>query len=147
MSKIKKNLFTFYSLTFISLLLLLSSTISFNHSLVKTTFAVEDGKSGEKYTSIIQKIRNLLEQLSNAYKTGDHQKANQLAMTAYLDNYEHLEIPLEITGNGDLMREIEFMMSVDLRNVIKEKMPQQEIDKLIDDINTKLSEVSIILDQ
>jgi hypothetical protein len=119
----------------------------FNHILITTTtFALEDGKSGEKYISIIKNIRNLLE-LSNTYKTGDYQKANQLAMTAYLDNYEHLEVPLEITGNGDLMREIEFMMSVDLRNVIKEKVTPQEIDKLIDDINSKLSDVSIILDQ
>jgi hypothetical protein len=130
---------------------MLSSTI-FNHILVKTTFAVEDqtsiehGKTGEDYVSTIQNIRSLLEQLSNVYKTGDYQKANQLAITAYIDNYEYLETPLEITRNGNLMKEIELMMSVDLRHAIQEKFPQQEIDKLIDDINTKLFDALIILD-
>ena len=69
-----------------------------------------------------------------------------MAVTAYIDNYEYIEAPLEATGNGDLMKELEFLMRVDLREAIKEKVSQQEIDELIDDINTKLFDVVIILD-
>ena len=103
-------------------------------------------KQIKKHISIIQNIRNLLEQLSDAYKTENYQKASELAITAYIDNYEYIETPLEITGNGDLMKELELKMRVDLREAIKEKVSQNEIDKLIDDINTKLFDVAIILD-
>ena len=44
------------------------------------------------------------------------------------------------------MKELELKIRVDLREAIKEKESQTEIDKLIDDINTKLFDVAIILD-
>ena len=141
-------MFICYSIIFISSLI--SSTIY--HLFIKTTFAFENrtniknNKLNEKHISIIQNIRNLLEQLSDTYKTENYQKASELAITAYIDNYEYIETPLEITGNGDLMKEIELKMRVDLREAIKEKESQSEIDKLIDYINTKLFDVAIILD-
>ena len=44
------------------------------------------------------------------------------------------------------MKELELKMRVDLRETIKERDSQNEIDKVIDDINTKLFDVVIILD-
>ena len=147
----KMNKFLIYSSVFISFLITL--VIFSNPLVLKNTLADQNetsnsnsNKSNEKYISIIQNIRNLLEQLSTAYKTENYQKASELAITAYIDNYEYIETPLEITGNGDLMKEIELKMRVDLREAIKEKESQSEIDKLIDDINTKLFDVAIILD-
>ena len=151
------NKFLIYSSVFISFLITL--VIFSNPLVLKNTLADKNetsnsninlnnnsNKSNEKYVSIIQNIRNLLEQLSTAYKTENYQKASELAITAYIDNYEYIETPLEITGNGDLMKEIELKMRVDLREAIKENESQSEIDKLIDDINTKLFDVAIILD-
>jgi hypothetical protein len=132
--------------------LLVASIICNNSLLIKNILASENStsidtnKPNEKYISIIQNIRNLLEQLSTAYETENYQKASQLAVTAYLDNYEYLETPLEISGNGDIMKELELKMRVDLREAIKDMVSQREIDKLIDDINTELFDVAIILD-
>ena len=125
---------------------LLKNTLADKNEISNSNINSNSNKSNEKYISIIQNIRKLLEQLSTAYKTENYQKASELAITAYIDNYEYIETPLEITGNGDLMKEIELKMRVDLREAIKEKESQSEIDKLIDDINTKLFDVAIILD-
>ena len=70
---------------------------------------------------LFKNIRNLLEELSTAYTTENYQKASQLAITAYIDNYEYIEAPLETTGNGYLMKELELKMRVDLRESIKER--------------------------
>lgn len=149
------NKFLIYSSIFISLLIslvifsnphLLKNTLADQNEISNSNINSNSNKLNEKYISIIQNIRNLLEQLSTAYKTENYQKASELAITAYIDNYEYIETPLEITGNGDLMKELELKMRVDLREAIKEKESQNEIDKLIDDINTKLFDVVIIVD-
>ena len=142
MKNIKLNLLLIYSTIFI--LLLVSSTILTNQFSVKTTFGIENqtsvniNKFDGKYVSIIQTIRSLLEQVSTMYQSGNYQKANQLAITAYLDNYEYLEAPLEKKGYGDLMKEIELLMRGNLRDAIEEKVPQEQLDKIIDEINVKL---------
>jgi high-affinity iron transporter len=79
------------------------------------------------------------------YQSGNYQKANQLAITAYLDNYEYLEAPLEKKGYGKLMKEIELLMRVNLRDAIEEKVPQEQLDKTIDEINVKLFDTVGIL--
>ena len=106
----------------------------------------DNNKSNEKYISIIQNIRNLLDNLSTTYTNENYQKASQLAITAYIDNYEYIEAPLETIWNGDLMKELELKMRVDLTDAIKERASQNEIDKVINDIDTKLFDVVIILD-
>ena len=150
MKNIKLNLCLIYSTIFI--LLLVSSTALTNQFSVKTTFAIENqtsvniNKFDGKYVSIIQTIRSLLEQVSTMYQSGNYQKANQLAITAYLDNYEYLEAPLEKKGYGDLMKEIELLMRGNLRDAIEEKVPQEQLDKIIDEINVKLFDTVGILD-
>ena len=99
MNNIKLNSSLIYSTIFV--LLLVPSTTFTNQFLAKTTFAIENqtgvniNKLDGKYVSIIQTIRSLLEQVSTMYQSGNYQKANQLAITAYLDNYEYLEAPLK----------------------------------------------------
>ena len=142
MNNIKLNSSLTYSTIFV--LLLVPSTTFTNQFLAKTTFAIENqtgvniNKLDGKYVSIIQTIRSLLEQVSTMYQSGNYQKANQLAITAYLDNYEYLEAPLKKKGYGDLMKEIELLMRVNLRDAIEEKVPQELLDKIIDEINVKL---------
>lgn len=150
MKNTKLNLCLIYSTIFI--LLFVSSTALTNKFSVKNTFAIENqtsvniNKFDGKYVSIIQTIRSLLEQVSTMYQSGNYQKANQLAITAYLDNYEYLEAPLEKKGYGDLMKEIELLMRVNLRDAIEEKVPQEQLDKIIDEINVKLFDTVGILD-
>ena len=135
MKNLKLNLSLIYSTIFI--LLLVSSTTLTNQFSVKTTFGIENqtsvniNKFDGKYVSIIQTIRSLLEQVSTMYQSGNYQKANQLATTAYLDNYEYLEAPLEKKGYGDLMKEIELLMRGNLRDAIEEKVPQEQLDRLL----------------
>jgi len=157
----KINLFLIIYSTTILILLIVSSTTSStnNHLSLKTAFAIENetsanntsvnnntNKLNEKYISIIQTIRGLLEQTSHTYESGNYQIASQLAITAYLDNYEYLEAPLEQKGYKDLMKEIEVLMRVTLRDAIEQKVPQEQLDKIIDEINVKLFDTVGIFD-
>ena len=161
MNKMKINLFLIIYSTTILILLIVSSTTSStnNHLSLKTAFAIENetsanntsannntNKLNEKYISIIQTIRGLLEQTSHTYESGNYQIASQLAITAYLDNYEYLEAPLEQKGYKDLMKEIEVLMRVTLRDAIEQKVPQEQLDKIIDEINVKLFDTVGIFD-
>ena len=150
MNNIKLNVSLIIYSTIFALLLVPSTTFT-NQFLAKTTFAIENqtsvniNKLDGKYVSIIQTIRSLLEQVSTMYQSGNYQKTNQLAITAYLDNYEYLEAPLEKKEYGDLMKEIELLMRVNLRDAIEEKVPQEPLDKTIDEINVKLFDTVGIL--
>ena len=81
----KKNNFLIYSLIFISLLVAL--VIFNNPLLLKNTLADQNdtnnnnNKSNEKYISIIQNIRNLLEQLSSPNCGGPFSVSQSLPVT------------------------------------------------------------------
>ena len=71
-------------------------------------------------------------------QNGDYRNADKAAMTAYLDNYEYLEAPIEKL-NATLMVDIEVDMREELRDMLKEKQSPAAIKSFVDGILVKLS--------
>jgi predicted lipid-binding transport protein (Tim44 family) len=82
-------------------------TVSFaqvNNTSANNT-STDDEQSTQDY---ISNIRSLLNQTIDAYSANDTEKAKELATTAYLDNFEHIEDPIgeELSEEGEeLLRE------------------------------------------
>ena len=85
-------------------------------------------------TNIAQYFANidgLLSKVGNSVSNGDYKQADRYAISAYLDNYEFLEAPIEKI-NSTLMSELEIAMRENLRSMISEQKPSQEIISFID---------------
>ncbi|HEX6067276.1 MAG TPA: FTR1 family protein [Nitrososphaera sp.] len=106
---------------------------------------VSAGATGGQHTQYFATIRELLAQAVESVKAGDYKAADQAAITAYLDNYEYLEAPIE-THDPELMVTIELEMREDLRKMIKAGDSPSEIEEFVDDIFVKLDEAETILD-
>jgi high-affinity iron transporter len=92
-------------------------------------------------------IRNLMSDVTNEVKqNGDYRQADKAAMTAYLDNYEYLEAPIERL-NATLMEDIEIDMREELRDMLKEEQPIAEIENFVDGILVKLSTAEQLLNR
>ncbi len=83
----------------------------------------------EEITAIqyIDNITKLLKETKSAYRSGDSEKAFELATEAYLDNYEFVEAPLGELDN-ELMLKIENDMRVTLRDMIQSGESPDEVD-------------------
>ena len=106
---------------------------------------VSAGATGGQHTQYFATIRELLAQAVESVKAGDYKAADQAAITAYLDNYEYLEAPIE-THDPELMVTIELEMREELRKMIKAGDSPSEIEEFVDDIFVKLDEAETILD-
>jgi high-affinity iron transporter len=90
-------------------------------------------------------IRDLLSDvISEVKQNGDYRKADKAAMTAYLDNYEYLEAPIEKL-NATLMEDIEVDMREELRGMLKEEQPSAAIENFVNSILVKLSTAEQLL--
>jgi hypothetical protein len=107
------------------------------------TNVIENGSN--KYIDYLQNARNLLNQTSVEYKNSNYTSAEELAIVAYLDNFEYVESELEKKGSHSLMQDIEHMMREELRDLIKNKVNQSELDMHIDAIDAKLLEAISLL--
>jgi plastocyanin len=104
-------------------------------------FAQEQKKTPEQ---IISKISSLLNQTINQYRNQNFTGAQGLATSAYLDNFEFLEAPLDKHGKA-LRNDTEIMLREQLRQVIKDKSPIENIQQLIDKINSNLDKAEALL--
>ena len=77
-------------------------------------------------------------------QNGDYRNADKAPTTAYLDNYEYLEAPIE-NLNATLMLDIEVDMREELRDKLKEKQSPAEIESFVDGILVKLSTAEQLL--
>lgn len=100
------------------------------------------GAETEQTTSVqyIENAKNLLQQVSTEYSKGNYAQADKLAVSAYLDNFEHVEGELVAAGSKDLMDELEQMMRVEIRDMIKNRVPQEQLDSHIQTIDSKLDQ-------
>ena len=90
-------------------------------------------------------IRNLLlDVVIEVKENGDYRQADKAVMTAYLDNYEYLEAPIERL-NATLMEDIEVDMREELRDMLKEEQPIAAIQNFVDGILLKLSTAEQLL--
>ena len=110
----------------------LTSTGNGTSTATSTTANTEE-KSTQDY---ISNIRLLLDQVMSVYSANDTVKANEVATTAYLDNFEHIEAPIgeELSNQGEeLLREM-------LREQINSNAPLDNITQTINEINLVLEE-------
>ena len=109
------------------------------------TTVTENENESNKYINYLQNARNLLNQTSVEYKNSNYTGAEELAIVAYLDNFEYVESELEKKGSHSLMQDIEHMMREELRYLIKNKANQSELDMHINATDAKLSEAINLL--
>jgi high-affinity iron transporter len=95
-------------------------------------------------SEILKNIRNLLDQSIEKIKNGDYQNAETLVIEAYLNNFEFLE-PEIAKHDESLMKDTEVLLREQLRNLIQAKANTEDIQKMVNNINTKLNEIEKLL--
>jgi hypothetical protein len=105
------------------------------------------GTEGEsnKFVDYLENARSLLNQTSVEYKNSNYTGAEELAIAAYLDNFEHVEEELEKKSSHAFMEDIEHKMREELRDLIKDKEQQSELDIHINATDAKLVEAINLL--
>jgi high-affinity iron transporter len=99
-----------------------------------------------EHSQYFSTIRNLLSDvITEVSENSNYKTADKAAMTAYLDNYEYLEAPIERL-NATLMEDIEVDMREELRNMLKEEQSPSAIQGFVDGILVKVSEAEQLLE-
>lgn len=98
--------------------------------------ATEDQKSGVR--GEIDFIRATLQTMLSQYKEGNYQAAFTSARTAYLDSYEHVEIPLRAI-DPDFTLEVELQFA-ELRNLINQRADYEKIEEATIKVRRSLDE-------
>lgn len=83
-------------------------------------------------------IRDSLDEMLAHYEAGDAKSAYAAARTAYLDSYEHVEVPLRPIA-PDFTLEVEYQFA-ELRNLIKQGAPYAEVREAVTGIERNLDE-------
>jgi high-affinity iron transporter len=98
-----------------------------------------------EHTKYFSEIRTLLSDIIMEVKeNGDYKKADKNAITAYLDNYEYLEAPIE-KHDPQLMTDIEIEMREKLRQMIKERESPENLESFINGILEKIGKAEELL--
>lgn len=98
--------------------------------------ATEDQKSGVR--NQIDLIRTTLQTALKQYKEGNSQAAFISARTAYLDSYEHVEIPLR-TIDPDFTLQVELQFA-QLRSLINQKADYDQVEQAAIAVKRSLDE-------
>jgi hypothetical protein len=96
-------------------------------------------------SEVIKNIRSLLDQSIEKIKNNDYQNAETLVIEAYLDNFEFLE-PEIAKHDESLMKDTEVLLREQLRNLIQGNANVEDIQKMVNNIKTKLDEIEKILE-
>jgi hypothetical protein len=110
--------------------------------IVNNSVTIKYNDPSVEYAQI---ARNLLNQVLVEYEKGNTTGAGNLAMTAYLDNFEYIEAPLDKKGASDLKEAIEDPMREELRKKIENKISQEELASHVKMLENKLKEAILIL--
>jgi hypothetical protein len=102
-------------------------------------------RTSDRSITYAQTASKLLNQTQMEYTRGNSTGAEELAIRAYLDNFEYVEAPLDQKGQHILKENIENMMRNDLRTMIKDKAPAPQVSELIKKIDSNLVEAITIL--
>jgi hypothetical protein len=95
-------------------------------------------ETGTESEEIISEIRSLLNQTIDAYRQQNYEEAEALATTAYLDNFEFIEAPLAEKDEA-LLQNTEVLLREQLRQLIQDHVPMEELQLHIDKINSNLN--------
>lgn len=102
------------------------------------------GATGSEHEKYFTEIRTLLPKVVEEYRAGNTVRADELAIEAYLDNFEYLE-PALAEHDKDLMLLIEEMMRVELREMIRDGESPETIENHVNEIFAKLDEAESLL--
>jgi high-affinity iron transporter len=80
----------------------------------------------------VETARQLTQQAYEAARAGDRERGYQLARTAYLDHFEHAEVPLRLR-DPNLVLDVEFAFA-EFRNGIRDGEPVGELRETKDEI-------------
>ena len=123
------------------------------HELAEITGLSESQLIGEEVSAeeqdpiaIINNIKSLLTQLIAAYRSQDYQGAESIAIEAYLENYENVEAPIA-QQDQQLMEQTEVMLREELRQMITDRVPVEQIEQHIAMINANLDRATELLQQ
>ena len=83
-------------------------------------------------SNLYNAIRELYRQTNSELQAGNYEKAEELVIAAYLDNFEYLEADIEIV-DVDLLHTMEINMREELRTMVKDKKSPEEIAAFIND--------------
>jgi hypothetical protein len=106
----------------------------------------ESGTEEQDPVAIINNIKSLLTQLIAEYRAENYQGAESIATEAYLENYEFIEAPLA-QRDQQLMERTEVMLREELRQMITQRVPIEQIEQHIAMINANLDRATQILSQ
>lgn len=119
------------------------------HEMSEITGISEESLGGQGSSTesgeIISEIRNLLNQTVDAYKQQNYAEAEALATTAYLDNFEFIEAPLA-EKDEVLMENTEAMLREQLRQLIQNQAPAEQLQQHVDKINSNLDKAEQLLE-
>ncbi|MFL6522242.1 MAG: hypothetical protein ACJ71B_02050 [Nitrososphaera sp.] len=87
--------------------------------------------------AIINNIKSLLTQVLAAYRSQDYQGAGSIAIEAYLENYEYIEATIA-QRDQQLMQQTEVMLREELRQMITDRVPIEQIEQHIAMVNANL---------
>jgi hypothetical protein len=104
----------------------------------------EAGAEEQDPIAIINNIKSLLTQLITVYGMQDYQGAESIATEAYLENYEFIEAPLA-QHDQQLMEQTEVMLREELRQMITDRVPIEQIEQHITMINANLDRAAELL--
>ena len=109
--------------------------------------AIGTDSKQNKFVDYLENARSLLNQSSFEYKNSNYTGAEELAIAAYLDNFEHVEEELEKKSSHAFMEDIEHKMREELRDLIKDKVQQSDLDVHINATDAKLVEaINLLMD-
>jgi hypothetical protein len=121
------------------------------HELAEITGLSESQLIGEEVSAeeqdpiaIINNIKSMLTQLIAAYGSQDYQGAESIAIEAYLENYEFIEAPIA-QRDQQLMEQTEVMLREELRQMITDRVPIEQVEQHIAMINANLDRATELL--
>jgi high-affinity iron transporter len=104
----------------------------------------QEDHAGSGNIKYFDTIKSLLQDVVTESKAGNYNRADELAVSAYLDNYEYLESPIE-RHDPELMETIEVEMREELRQIIKEHQSATVIEDQVNSILEKLDRAQALL--
>ena len=105
----------------------------------------EGGAASEQDpVAIINNIKSMLDQVLSEYQSQNYEEAESIAIEAYLENYEYVEAPIA-QHDEELMEETEIMLREELRQMINDRVPLEQIQNHIAEINANLDKAAGLL--
>jgi high-affinity iron transporter len=124
--------------------LILRLITAIERDLAEELSVSEGSESTSEHLQYFSTIRTLLSNVTSEVNNGNYEQADQYAITAYFDNYEYLEAPIE-KHDPNLMLSIEVEMREELRSMIQARESPQSINAFVEGILVKLDQAEELL--